>query len=142
MLNNRVFSSVLLQVVKYLQVVKKSVVIARKAILDPVVISKLLIEDTGFKQKHNFYKIISLYVLSCAAGYYGRPENEGDYCKPCMCSGNIDPSSTESCDSVSGECLRCLNNTSGPACEICAAGYYGDAVSSKNCKSKWFINIF
>lgn len=27
----------------------------------------------------------------CAAGYYGNPMVEGDYCKPCECSDNIDP---------------------------------------------------
>lgn len=70
----------------------------------------------------------------CAAGYYGQPVVIGDYCKPCMCSGNIDTNSIESCDSVTGACLRCLNNTSGAACELCAPGYYGDAVESKNCR--------
>jgi laminin, alpha 3/5 len=72
---------------------------------------------------------------SCANGFYGRPEYEGDYCKPCECSGNIDPLKPGSCDSVSGECLQCLNNTSGTACNLCAPGYYGDAVLLKDCKS-------
>ncbi|KAL7292410.1 hypothetical protein TKK_0013999 [Trichogramma kaykai] len=72
---------------------------------------------------------------SCAAGYYGQPENVGDYCKPCECSGNIDTNEIGSCDSVSGECLHCLNNTYGTACNLCKPGYFGDAIERKDCKS-------
>ncbi|XP_075991137.1 laminin subunit alpha isoform X2 [Anticarsia gemmatalis] len=69
----------------------------------------------------------------CAAGYYGVPEEIGDYCKPCNCSGNINPEDPGSCDSISGDCLKCVNNTAGAACNLCAPGFYGDAVFSKNC---------
>ncbi|KAF5306067.1 hypothetical protein FQA39_LY09045 [Lamprigera yunnana] len=71
---------------------------------------------------------------SCAPGYYGLPETLGDYCKPCQCSGNINPHETGSCDTVTGECLRCLNNTSGEACALCMPGYYGDAILAKDCQ--------
>ena len=27
----------------------------------------------------------------CANGYHGDPTTPGDYCKPCDCNGNIDP---------------------------------------------------
>ncbi|CAM6031387.1 unnamed protein product, partial [Sphagnum compactum] len=70
---------------------------------------------------------------SCAPGFFGQPEIEGEFCKSCQCSGNIDPNDKESCDTVSGECLKCLNNTSGPACNLCAPGYFGDAVDLKDC---------
>ncbi|KAG6444669.1 hypothetical protein O3G_MSEX003477, partial [Manduca sexta] len=69
----------------------------------------------------------------CAAGYYGVPENIGDYCKPCNCSGNINAEDPGSCDSITGDCLKCVNNTAGAACNLCAPGFYGDAVLSKNC---------
>ncbi|XP_063394216.1 laminin subunit alpha [Cydia fagiglandana] len=69
----------------------------------------------------------------CAAGYYGEPEELNDYCKPCNCSGNINPLDPSSCDSVTGNCLKCVNNTAGAACNLCAPGFYGDAVFSKNC---------
>lgn len=72
---------------------------------------------------------------SCAAGFFGQPEIEGESCRPCDCSGNINPSQHGSCDSVSGECLLCLNNTSGAACNLCAPGYYGDAIRLKDCQS-------
>ncbi|KAJ8973563.1 hypothetical protein NQ317_009587 [Molorchus minor] len=57
-----------------------------------------------------------------------------DYCKPCQCSGNINPSDPSSCDTVTGDCLRCLNNTSGVACSLCAPGYFGDAIKEKDCQ--------
>ncbi|KAK0176557.1 hypothetical protein PV328_000678 [Microctonus aethiopoides] len=72
---------------------------------------------------------------SCAAGFYGDPTNEGDYCKPCECSGNIDTNEIGSCDSITGECLHCLNNTYGEACNLCAPGFYGDAVERKDCRT-------
>ncbi|XP_050097931.1 laminin subunit alpha isoform X1 [Anopheles aquasalis] len=72
---------------------------------------------------------------SCAAGYYGQPQIEGEFCKPCDCSGNINAEEPGACDSVSGECLLCLNNTSGRACNLCAPGFYGDAVRLKDCQS-------
>lgn len=72
---------------------------------------------------------------SCANGYYGRPEIEGEICKPCECSGNIDPSMPGACDSVTGECIHCLNNTFGTACNLCAPGFYGDAIVLKDCKT-------
>lgn len=71
----------------------------------------------------------------CAPGFYGQPEIEGEICKPCECNGNIDPKLSGSCDSVSGECLLCLNNTGGPACNLCKQGFYGDAIDVKNCTS-------
>ncbi|XP_047345121.1 laminin subunit alpha isoform X1 [Vespa velutina] len=72
---------------------------------------------------------------TCIAGYYGNPEVYGDFCKPCECSGNIDTNQVDSCDSITGECLHCLNNTYGQACNYCAPGYFGDAVERKDCQS-------
>ncbi|XP_060809379.1 laminin subunit alpha [Amyelois transitella] len=69
----------------------------------------------------------------CAAGYFGQPELPGDYCKPCNCSGNINPNDPGSCDSITGDCLKCVNNTAGAACNLCAPGFFGDAIFSKNC---------
>lgn len=69
----------------------------------------------------------------CAAGHFGRPEVIGSTCQLCGCSGNIDFSDPTSCESTTGECLKCLHNTTGRSCEVCAAGYYGDAVQTKNC---------
>ncbi|KAI1304937.1 Laminin subunit alpha [Halotydeus destructor] len=70
----------------------------------------------------------------CDAGYFGRPLELGSNCSKCQCNGNIDPTRLGACDSVTGECLECLNNTTGRACELCAPWYHGDAITAKDCK--------
>ena len=81
-----------------------------------------------------------LQCESCVNGYYGDPTGVftgiPTVCSDCNCSGNADISSPEICNNVSGLCLRCLNNTSGDQCEVCADGYYGDAITAKNCSGK------
>lgn len=72
---------------------------------------------------------------SCAHGFFGNPTERGGFCQPCNCSGNIDPSEEGSCDSVSGSCLKCKNNTFGKACELCSPMHYGDAINLKDCQS-------
>ncbi|XP_045637894.1 laminin subunit alpha-1 isoform X1 [Ursus americanus] len=71
----------------------------------------------------------------CADGYYGNPTVPGESCVPCNCSGNVDPFEEGHCDSVTGECLKCIGNTDGAHCERCADGFYGDAVTAKNCSA-------
>ncbi|XP_069164876.1 laminin subunit alpha isoform X2 [Procambarus clarkii] len=71
----------------------------------------------------------------CAAGYYGQPEILGDRCETCECNENIDTRDPYACDDITGRCLVCLNNTYGNSCERCAPGYYGDAITLKNCES-------
>ncbi|XP_032149235.1 laminin subunit alpha-1 [Sapajus apella] len=71
----------------------------------------------------------------CADGYYGNPTAPGKPCVPCDCSGNVDPEEAGHCDSVTGECLKCLGNTDGAHCERCADGFFGDAVTAKNCRA-------
>lgn len=76
----------------------------------------------------------------CADGYYGNPTVPGGTCVPCNCSGNVDPLEAGHCDSVTGECLKCLWNTDGAHCERCADGFYGDAVTAKNCRGECVSN--
>uniref|UniRef100_A0A2K5DHR9 Laminin subunit alpha-1 n=1 Tax=Aotus nancymaae TaxID=37293 RepID=A0A2K5DHR9_AOTNA len=71
----------------------------------------------------------------CADGYYGNPTAPGKSCVPCDCNGNVDPEEAGHCDSVTGECLKCLGNTDGAHCERCADGFFGDAVTAKNCRA-------
>ncbi|XP_072324438.1 laminin subunit alpha-1 [Scyliorhinus torazame] len=71
----------------------------------------------------------------CADGYYGNPTAPGESCVPCDCNGNVDPSVPGNCDPATGECLQCIRNTVGRSCEQCADGYYGDAVTAKNCRT-------
>ena len=60
----------------------------------------------------------------------------GGRCTPCNCSNNIDITDPRSCSSIDGECLMCINNSTGYQCEICAEWHYGDAVELKNCKGR------
>ncbi|XP_018430557.1 PREDICTED: laminin subunit beta-4-like, partial [Nanorana parkeri] len=60
----------------------------------------------------------------CPVGFYGNIE-EGEKCLPCQCNNNIDITDPEACDKITGECLKCLRNTSGPNCASCLPGYFG-----------------
>ncbi|KAK9952854.1 hypothetical protein ABG768_016886 [Culter alburnus] len=71
----------------------------------------------------------------CANGYYGDPLVPGQRCSACECNGNVDPSEAGHCDGLTGECLKCLGHTSGRHCERCEDGFYGDAVTRKNCQA-------
>ncbi|KAM7349812.1 terribly reduced optic lobes isoform 24-T24 [Cochliomyia hominivorax] len=69
---------------------------------------------------------IGLSCERCAPGYKRNPE-AGLYlgvCEPCECNGH----STQ-CDSETGVCLNCADNTEGESCERCAYGYTGDATN-------------
>uniref|UniRef100_A0A8C4LN61 Laminin subunit alpha-2 n=1 Tax=Equus asinus asinus TaxID=83772 RepID=A0A8C4LN61_EQUAS len=70
----------------------------------------------------------------CAEGYFGQPSVPGGSCQPCQCNDNLDFSIPGSCDSLSGSCLICKPGTTGRYCELCADGYFGDAVGAKNCQ--------
>uniref|UniRef100_A0A8C2X678 Laminin, alpha 1 n=1 Tax=Cyclopterus lumpus TaxID=8103 RepID=A0A8C2X678_CYCLU len=70
----------------------------------------------------------------CASGFHGNPQVLGGACVRCECSGNVDVGEAGHCDTVTGECLRCLGNTAGRHCEVCQPGYYGDAVQAKDCR--------
>ncbi|XP_043313066.1 laminin subunit alpha-2 isoform X1 [Cervus canadensis] len=70
----------------------------------------------------------------CAEGYFGQPSVPGRSCQPCQCNDNLDFSIPGSCDSLSGSCLICKPGTTGRYCELCADGYFGDAVNAKNCQ--------
>uniref|UniRef100_A0A3B4YWT5 Laminin A chain n=1 Tax=Stegastes partitus TaxID=144197 RepID=A0A3B4YWT5_9TELE len=70
----------------------------------------------------------------CAPGFYGNPMVLGSRCQPCHCHGNTDPNMLfTDCHPLTGECLSCMHNTAGPHCDVCAPGYYGDAIGAKNC---------
>ncbi|KAM4713583.1 laminin subunit alpha-4 [Anableps anableps] len=71
----------------------------------------------------------------CAPGYYGNPMLIGSSCKRCECNGNTDPNLIfNECHNVTGHCQHCWGNTAGANCERCAPGFYGDAISAKNCR--------
>ncbi|XP_040199485.1 laminin subunit beta-4-like isoform X1 [Rana temporaria] len=69
----------------------------------------------------------------CPVGFYGDLK-QGEKCSPCQCNKNIDITDPEACDSVTGECLKCLNNTYGRDCASCLPGYFGSG-RYQNCTS-------
>ncbi|KAM6954642.1 laminin subunit alpha-4 [Aplochiton taeniatus] len=75
------------------------------------------------------------YCERCSPGFYGNPMAVGDSCRRCDCNGNSDPNLIfNECHNVTGQCLNCWDNTAGANCERCAPGFYGDAISTKNCR--------
>lgn len=76
------------------------------------------------------------YCDSCRGGFYGDPvglQGVERPCRPCSCNGHIDVNTAGSCDRATGECLRCLNNTTGRFCENCLRGFYHNR-STDACK--------
>lgn len=69
----------------------------------------------------------------CQDGYYGDPSGILGFatrCQKCNCSGNIDFNAIGNCNSLTGDCLKCIYNTrNGPLerCEQCAIGFHGNA---------------
>uniref|UniRef100_A0A665UDS4 Laminin subunit beta-1 n=1 Tax=Echeneis naucrates TaxID=173247 RepID=A0A665UDS4_ECHNA len=69
----------------------------------------------------------------CKPGFYGDLTRPGTSCVACPCNDNIDPDDRNACDSLTGECLRCLHHTIGPHCQKCKPGFYGNALD-QDCK--------
>uniref|UniRef100_A0A669P238 Laminin subunit beta-1 n=1 Tax=Phasianus colchicus TaxID=9054 RepID=A0A669P238_PHACC len=64
----------------------------------------------------------------CPSGFYKIPGSPGEECAPCPCNNNIDVTDPESCNRVTGECVKCLHNTHGANCQFCKPGYFGSAL--------------
>ncbi|KAK3719385.1 hypothetical protein RRG08_029540 [Elysia crispata] len=66
----------------------------------------------------------------CLDGYFGDPKGESTGqptpCRKCSCNGNIDPNAIRNCDSVTGDCLKCIRNTAGRNCEKCLPSHYNN----------------
>uniref|UniRef100_A0AC34FQI4 Laminin EGF-like domain-containing protein n=1 Tax=Panagrolaimus sp. ES5 TaxID=591445 RepID=A0AC34FQI4_9BILA len=45
----------------------------------------------------------------------------GGRCEKCNCEGH-----SGECDPFTGSCLNCKHNTTGPRCEQCRQGFYGN----------------
>ena len=62
---------------------------------------------------------------NCTDGYFGLPPTTR--CTDCSCNGNIDNTVPGSCNPITGQCIICINNSTGPECELCLPGYFGNA---------------
>ncbi|KAJ8390414.1 hypothetical protein AAFF_G00108080 [Aldrovandia affinis] len=63
----------------------------------------------------------------CEDGFYGDPLGEHGprrACQRCRCGGHMDPKAVGNCNRVTGECLKCMNHTAGPSCELCEDGFH------------------
>lgn len=69
----------------------------------------------------------------CAINHYGNPQEVNGTCTSCydICNYNIDMQIPGSCDPVNGTCTKCQYNTEGDNCEMCANGFYGDAITGQ-----------
>ncbi|KAM4543486.1 laminin subunit alpha-1 [Fundulus diaphanus] len=76
-----------------------------------------------------------LSCQDCAAGFFRQPQSELPApslktltvrpCLPCRCNNH-----SVSCDPETGDCQDCQHHTSGPRCDVCAPGYYGNVSGS------------
>ena len=76
----------------------------------------------------------------CGPGTYWVPRLE--LCEPCPCNGFIDDTDLDSCDPITGECLKCLDNRSGKFCERCAKFYFNSTLGDCTCEATCFFMRF
>ncbi|XP_063408857.1 laminin subunit beta-1-like [Mytilus trossulus] len=89
--------------------------------------------DSCYEDPRQQSVVCNCYLGFKGPNYFGNPKDVNGTCELCICNNNIDPNIGGSCDTSSGECLKCMFNTEGFNCEQCSPGYYGDA-TTQNCK--------
>ena len=95
----------------------------------------------------NFFRVFGVVQCShktlhgdfrCSDGYFGNPLVPGNFCQPCVCSGNVDLAAVGNCERLTGKCLKCVGNTEGFTCERCRKGYHGNALKH-DCQGYFWI---
>ncbi|NXF46855.1 LAMC2 protein, partial [Oceanites oceanicus] len=64
----------------------------------------------------------------CADGYFGDPVASRP-CQLCRCNGNVEPNAVGNCNRRTGECLKCIYNTTGFHCDRCKDGFFGNPLA-------------
>ena len=91
---------------------------------------------------HHHGLIFSIFLLRCAEGFYGNPQELGGYCRRCECNLNSDPSRPGlECDPLFGGCLKCRPGTMGDSCELCQDWWWGDSIQRKNCEGILCVSV-
>lgn len=91
-----------------------------------------------------FYYFLGKQCELCTDGWFGDPRGRGP-CQQCMCNGNVDDNAVMNCNTTTGECLKCIYNTTGFYCDQCLPGYFGKPISSNpndRCQCKYFKLTF
>ncbi|NWX38192.1 LAMC1 protein, partial [Notiomystis cincta] len=68
----------------------------------------------------------------CDDAYFGDPLGRSGAarpCRQCQCNDNIDPNAVGNCDRQTGECLKCIYNTTGFYCDRCRDGFFGNPLA-------------
>ncbi|XP_066593540.1 basement membrane-specific heparan sulfate proteoglycan core protein [Prorops nasuta] len=91
--------------------------------------------DTAERFNTGRARAVQVEECSCPAGYRGLSCEDCDVgytraieglylgiCEPCNCNGH-----SKQCDPETGICENCADHTTGDFCEVCEAGYAGDA---------------
>ncbi|KAI1232065.1 Multiple epidermal growth factor-like domains protein 9, partial [Lamprotornis superbus] len=69
--------------------------------------------------------VTALKCDRCSEGYYRFNEST---CEPCQCNNH-----SQTCDSSTGTCLDCQENTEGKHCELCKEGFYQSTHGCQHC---------
>ncbi|XP_027505657.1 multiple epidermal growth factor-like domains protein 9, partial [Corapipo altera] len=70
--------------------------------------------------------VTALKCDQCSDGYYRFNETT---CEPCQCNNH-----SQTCNSSTGTCLNCQENTEGDHCELCKEGFYRSGHPAHACQ--------
>lgn len=105
--------------------------------------------DTKELKISNLHKYLCLMLIEgpqceiCMDGWFGQPRGRGP-CLQCTCNKNIDTNAVMNCNRTTGECLKCIHNTTGFHCESCLPGYFGRAVTNnpdERCRREFVVDL-
>lgn len=70
----------------------------------------------------------------CDDGFFESSRSASELvCEKCLCNSNIDENAVANCDHSTGQCLKCIYNTTGFQCDKCLPSYWGNALTDLKC---------